>query len=75
MEITWQIWQKVLFWGGFTGSVLIFCVLVFFCIRKCKKVTNNKKELKEVVVMVDKNMVNDKDQTSNLVRYVPWHDS
>ena len=69
MEITWQIWQKVLFWGGFTGSVLIFCVLVFFCIRKCKKVTNNKKELREVVVMVDKNMVNDKDQTSNLVNH------
>ena len=69
MEITWPIWQKVLFGGCLTGSVFIFCVLVVHCFRKCKRFKNNKKELKEVVVIADKNKANDNDQTTNLVNH------
>ena len=67
MEITWQIWQKALVGVSLTGSLIILCVLLVYCIRKCKKLKRNKKELDEVVVIVDKRKVKDNDQTTNLV--------
>lgn len=66
MEITWQIWQKVLFGVCLTVSLIILCVLITYCIRKCKRFKQNQKDLDEVVVIVDKNKFKDRDPTSNL---------
>ena len=65
MEITWQIWQKVLLGVSITGSAAIVCILLVYCFIKCKRFKCSKKELYEVVVIQDKNEVTDKDQNDN----------
>ena len=63
----WQSWQNIFFAICLTGSSIILCILLVYCIRKCTRLEQTKKELNDVVVIVDKSEVKDKDQTSNLV--------
>ena len=70
MEITWQIWQKVLLGVSITGSAAIVCVLVVYCFIKCKRFKCSKKELHEVVVIQDKNEVTDRDQNDNIANKI-----
>ena len=65
MEITWQIWQKVLLGVSITGSAAIVCILLAYCFIKCKRFKCSKKDLHEVVVIQNKNEVTDKDQNDN----------
>ena len=70
MEITWQIWQKVLLGVSITGSAAIVCVLVVYCFIKCKRFKCSKKGLHEVVVIQDKNEVTDRDQNDNIANKI-----
>ena len=70
MEITWQIWQKVLLVVSITGSAAIVCILLAYCFIKCKRFKCSKKELHEVVVIRDKNEVTDKDQNDNFTNKI-----
>jgi hypothetical protein len=70
MEITWQIWQKVLLGVSITGSAAIVCILLAYCFIKHKRFKCSKKDLQEVVVIQDKNEVTDKDQNGNFTNKI-----
>lgn len=69
MEITWQIWLKVLFGVSITGSAAVVCILFVYFFIKCKALKNNsKQELDEVIVIHNKRQEeSDKDQNGNQI--------